>query len=328
MFCPAGDKTEIVARAAYLRFARLNFLEALTATVSTEDVRSEFSQFISKVLARLSEKGLRNSVAHEAWERVTQTTKEEEDYCRLIGSMGLSPYADHPEIDATLEEIAGEITESMLSDLCEATSAMNLNGVANLTTGVSKVLAKAQSVHVHDLLKAEKPVDATHKAYEWGYRAADAAREALNIKHDDPSGSSAFFDKLTIDPSVDIGVDPANSLTVSGAVIRDEDDMRLSVVGTNVAHRKFAAARSAFLTWSKEPKSSRLVTSARTRDQQASRAFAAELLVPEKYLNKRLGKRDDISSFDLDRISEEMAVAPSVVRYQARNHGYFIAEAA
>ncbi len=328
MFSPAGDKIEIVARSTFLRFAKLNFIENLTATVATESVRSEFSKFISEILARLSEKGLTESLAHEAWERVTQTTKEEEEYCRLIGSMGLYPYADHPEVDQDLEKIANRITQSMLTDLCEATSVGNFNRVVDLVENVSQVLDRAQPVRINELLKANKPMDTTQRAYEWGYRAADTARAVLDISHEDPSGAGAFFEKLKIDPSISESSDSSNGTILSGAVIRDNDDMRLSLVGTNKAQRKFAAARSAFLTWSGDKKSSKLVTSARTRDQQASRAFAAELLVPEKYLNKRLGNRTEISSFEVDKISEEMQVAPTVVYHQARNHGYHIAEAA
>jgi hypothetical protein len=51
--------------------------------------------------------------------------------------------------------------------------------------------------------------------------------------------------------------------------------------------------------------------------------------VPAKYLEKRLGKnRNEVSAFTLDRISEEMGVAPTFVHYQAENHGYYIDEAA
>jgi Zn-dependent peptidase ImmA (M78 family) len=104
--------------------------------------------------------------------------------------------------------------------------------------------------------------------------------------------------------------------------------MRLSLAGSNPAHRKFAAARASFLAWSNKTDDSRLVTTARTRDQQASRAFAAELLAPAKFLKQRLGKRGDVSPFVLDKLSDEMGISPTVVRYQARNNGYFISEAA
>jgi hypothetical protein len=329
-FSPAGDKIEIVARSAYLRFAQLNFIESVFASVATDNVRSEFSSFIGRVLARLSEKGVKDSEAHEAWERVTSTTKEEEAYCRLIGSLGLSPYVSHPEIDTVLERIAGRISESMLTDLCEATNIGSFDRAAELTDSILQALAQSKPVNLHDLLKAQRPFDATPRAYEWGYRATDTARSALGIAHDDPSGSKAFFERLQFDPNfgIEVGLDAGNISLISGAVAREDDAMLVSLAGTNLAHRKFSGARAAFLSWSHAKESSRLVTSAKTRDQQASRAFAAELLAPAKYLKKRLGDRTDVSPFTLDKISEEMGIAPTVVLYQAKNHGYYIAEAA
>jgi hypothetical protein len=328
MFFPAGDKIEIVARSSYLRFAQLNFIEAATASVETEVIRSEFSAFIRQVLARLSEKGIKNSVAHEAWERVTKTTVEEELYCRLIGSMGLSPYVSHREIDGVLDKIAGIISNSMLTDLCDATNIGNFNRAAELTDSISKGLALARPLQFRELLKASRPLDTYRRAYEWGYHAADAARSALGISHDDPSGSTAFFEQLQLDPRTGLeqGSEAANP--ISGAVEREDDAMRVSLAGANPAQRKFAAARASFLAWSRTKKSSRLVTTARTRDQRASRAFAAELLAPAKYLRGRLGDRGDVSPFMLDKISEEIGSPPTVVRYQATNHGYYIAEAA
>ena len=59
-FSPAGDKIEIVARSAFLRFAQLNFIEAVAASVATDIVRSKFSSFIGQVLTRLTEKGIKN----------------------------------------------------------------------------------------------------------------------------------------------------------------------------------------------------------------------------------------------------------------------------
>ena len=330
-FSPAGEKIEIVARSCFLRFAQLSFTEAAAASVPTDTVRSELSKLIDRVLARLRENGVETSPAHEAWQRVTETTEEEEAYCRLLGSMGLSPYVSHPELDEALDRIAGRISKTMLTDLCEATSIGNFGRAAELTDGISQALSQAKPIQLHDLLKAQRPFDTTRRAYEWGYRATDAARSALGIAHDDPSGAKAFFERLKFDPNtgIQVGLEAVNiSPIVSAAVAREDDAMQLSLAGTNSAHRKFAAARGSFLAWSQTSKCSRLVTTARTRDQQASRAFAAELLAPAKYLKKRLGDRTEVSAFTLDKISEEMGIASTVVHYQAKNNGYYIAEAA
>lgn len=330
IFSPAGDKMEIVSRPAYLRFAQLNFYEAVTASISTELVRSELSSFVERILGHLTEMGISKSGAHAAWSRVKATAIQEEPYCRLLGSMGLSPYVDHPEIDSTMTSIAEKISESMLADLCEATNIGTFNRAASLADGISQALEKARRVQIDKLLKAPKPGDATSRAYEWGYNATDVARNAFGIAHDDPSGATSFFDQLKIDPTAgtEAGTEAGSFSVISGAVARDHGEAQLSLAGTNAGHRKFAAARASFLTWTENEKSSRLVTTARTRDQQASRAFAAELLVPRKYLRKRLGERGEVSPFTLDKVSDEMGVASTVVHYQAKNHGYFIAEAA
>src|SRR5262249_10841594 len=160
----------------------------------------EFSAFIEQVLARLCDKGVSGSEAHKAWECVKGTSVEEEDYCRLIGSLGLSPYVSYPEIDNALDEIAGKISNSMLIDLCDATNIANFNRAAQVTDSISRALAQSKLVHLHDLLEVPKPSDTTARAYEWGYRATESARAALGIAHDDPSGSKAFFERLQFDP--------------------------------------------------------------------------------------------------------------------------------
>jgi hypothetical protein len=327
-FSPSGETIEIAARPTFLRFAQLSFLEGVIASVPVDNVRSAFTDFIDQVLTHLTEKGIRNSVAHNAWQMVKQTSADEEAYCRLIGSLGASPYIEHPEIDAELEEIADKISVSMLTDLCQATNVGNFNRCAEFTEGISQALAKATSAQIDDLLEVPKPADKTARAYEWGYRATDAARAALGIADDDPSGANAFFELLNLDPTIGIQSETANSSLISGAVDREDGSMRLSLSGADQPHRKFAAARASFLAWSPDRSSSRLVTTARTRDQRASRAFAAELLAPSKFLKKLLGDRTDVSPFTLDKIAGGIGIAPTVVHYQARNHGYNIAEVA
>ncbi|MGK3946091.1 hypothetical protein ABK046_48050, partial [Streptomyces caeruleatus] len=73
---------------------------------------------------------------------------------------------------------------------------------------------------------------------------------------------------------------------------RKKQTMKLALsTGTD---KEFSAARAAFLAWTGSETSSRLVTTARTRQQRASRAFAAELLAPAAFLKKRLGKERDV----------------------------------
>jgi hypothetical protein len=94
-----------------------------------------------------------------------------------------------------------------------------------------------------------------------------------------------------------------------------------AVVGDSERHRRFAAARAAFVAWMAPDKSSRLITRARTRDQQASRAFAGEMLAPIGYIRKRVGGGHlPVSSYRIEEIADELNISPLVVQYQARNN--------
>jgi hypothetical protein len=51
------------------------------------------------------------------------------------------------------------------------------------------------------------------------------------------------------------------------------------------------------------------------------------MLAPAEYLRERLGKEKDVSPFTLDKISNEIGVASTIVRFQAQNNDYRILEA-
>ena len=165
-------------------------------------------------------------------------------------------------MDQVFEKVAGKITESMLTDLCDATNMGNFERTADVANTVSAALATARTIQVKELLKVRRPVDSAPRAYEWGYQATDVARSALGIAHDDPRGSEAFFDRFQLDPGAGMvegkGSEVAALSLISGAVEREEDNMRVALAGNNRAHRKFAAGRAAFLAWSQGKNSSRL----------------------------------------------------------------------
>jgi hypothetical protein len=328
LFVPSGETIEISLRQSYLRFAQLSFTELGAFIVKTADVRSGLETFIEAVLEKMTERGVKTSEAHSAWDLVRGTSKEEEPYCRLLGSMGLSPYVEHVEIDKLLETISHHITESALRDLCEAATLGSFSNAAEFTQRLSDALVKSPRIDLGALLKIAKPLDSVPKAHDWGYAAAGQARKALGIPDDNPQGRSEFFKKLGIDPksTTDIGNPVSTVFPIQGAVSRSSKDIKLAL--SSGTDKEFSAARGSFLAWSSGNDDTRLVTTARTRQQRASRAFAAEMLAPADYLKKRLGRDRDISPFTLDKVSAEIGVASTIVRFQAQNNNYRILEAA
>jgi Zn-dependent peptidase ImmA (M78 family) len=89
------------------------------------------------------------------------------------------------------------------------------------------------------------------------------------------------------------------------------------------AQRRFAAARATYFFWTDAPDEEHLITSAATRDEQASRAFAAELLIPRDYIRSE-GTGGKIKMQKLADIAEREDVSRSLIRWHAENNGLVI----
>jgi hypothetical protein len=152
-------------------------------------------------------------------------------------------------------------------------------------------------------------------------------RQHFGISSRDPHGSASFFEQLRLDINNAITVtdNAADLARVSAAFAREDEALSVALGEAREAQRRFTAARAAFLGWIEQSKVKRLVTGARTRDQQASRAFAAELLAPISYIRSRTGG-EAISTYRIDEIADELNVSPAVVCYQAQNNRMTVAQ--
>jgi hypothetical protein len=326
-FAPAGDRIEVTAKECYLRFARLAFLENATGSVSREAFQGAFAAFVEGVLDRLTKSGVSDTSAHEAWQLIKSTDKDAEDYCRLVGSLGLCPYDEHPEIDAILEQVSSALDGKMVADICEASDSQSLRRVAAVGEKLTAALPYGQAVDFSCLASIDAPSDHSLAAYRWGLDGTRLVRQHFGISSRDPTGSASFFEKLGFDvgKAVSVTDNSTDLVRIPAAFARDDDFMKVALGEPREAQRRFTAARAAFLGWIEGDDAKRFVTGARTRNQQASRAFAAELLAPISYIQSRTGGRT-ISTYRIDEIAEELHVSPAVVRYQAQNNRMHVAE--
>jgi hypothetical protein len=142
-----GDEIEVSAQSRYLRFARLEFLTAATASVPTGLVRDALGRFVDSVLQKMSASGFGGTPAHEAWHRVRATEPEAEQYCRLIGALGLSPYDEHEEIDRIIDSIV-QTPASIISDLFQASDDSNLNLLARAAQQLWDQLLQVREIDI------------------------------------------------------------------------------------------------------------------------------------------------------------------------------------
>ncbi len=97
--------------------------------------------------------------------------------------------------------------------------------------------------------------------------------------------------------------------------------MKVGLLQATETKRRFAGARAIFSAWAAEtPREGRLLTSAVTRDQQANRAFAAELTAPLSLIRSKAPKRRLTQNAVYD-LATDLKIGLDVVYKQALNNG-------
>ncbi|MFD9897498.1 hypothetical protein [Mesorhizobium sp. NPDC059025] len=322
---PTGDQIEFSSRQAYLRFARLTFTEQTTCEVPRDSVRQVFGQLVSEVVKRLKTREIGETLVSELWGLISSTTPNQEFYCTLMGALGLNPYDENSQIDRILDEISDHLTPSALLDLCQASDEFTLRRSAAIASGAYDALTDARPFSLASLQPAFRRLPSDDiPAWRGGIDAAHRVRQEIGVSANDPEGGTTLFDKFGIDCSTDnhvVATEQTDFAGVSGALDPENiDEVRLSMVERKESQRRFTAARGIFLTLDqRQHPDKRLITTARTRDQQASRAFAAELLAPIRHIRARSGG-SSISTYRVQEIAEELNVSPWVVKWQATNN--------
>jgi hypothetical protein len=317
--CPAGDKIEITGSAAQLRFARLQFLDDVDETaIDTAIVCRALRGFVERVLRRLEERGQHATPLHEAWRAICDTDPQAEEYCRLIGALGLSPYEDNPEIDADLDRVCGRLDRALVEDLCQVANEETFASLAERTVAIAATLDAAPVADLGALLAAELPPDRHPDAWQWGNAAARQVRRRLHISDTDPAGGGQFLAALGLDTASPLGIIPRPEEIKGGLRRQNDDRMRVALFEEPRPQRRFTAARAAFLAWAHGGPGDRLMTAAITRPQQASRAFAAELLAPQAFIRTRAANRL-LSDPAIQDIAQLLDAPAGAVKYQAQN---------
>lgn len=329
----SGSKVEISSRDAYLRFARLSFLNSLSHQVDRQLVTKSLTEFVDAVARRVIDLRVQAPDFIDSWKLIKNTSSSEALYCKLIGSLGGNPYDDHKDIDGLLEDLSEVLPEQALLDLCQAADEASLRQMGEEASAAYRALPDAQAFEARELHSIDVPSDKEDfPAWRWGVAATDRMRQHLGISAREPEAGDQLLKHFGIAVGDDnsIHVPPSRDFARVMAAVGAEEGpnakVRLALSEGRSQQRKFAAARSIFLAWSRENKAAgRLVTSARTRDQQASRAFAAELLAPIEFIKSRSGARY-VSTYRLDEIAQELQVSSAVVRYQAQNNKMHVIE--
>jgi hypothetical protein len=287
-----------------------------------ETIELVLSDFLNETDQRLRDLGIVDKSFQVAWNEIQRLEPAEKAFCELIGSLGLSPSEVTDEISDALENMADILGARAVRDFCNAATADEL---LQSVTVVEEIIAKVLKVrrsNLRPLIRARLPADNLN-APSWrrGTQAAKCIREQLDVDPKDPDGPTKIFRALEIDTQQTVLSRRNSQLNFGGAIELEGETGRIALFQESEEHRRFGAGRAAYLAWVSEPNSRKLITGALTRDQQGSRQFAAEILVPQSIL-KQAADRNGTLNYERPRdIASSRGAMPDVAAKQADNAG-------
>jgi DNA-binding transcriptional ArsR family regulator len=319
-FIPTGKSILVSAKPRAAQLAEVHFPNAATASPLREEVERELRKFVDATVQRLDNVSLSGTGLQEAWALVNEISEEEVPFCQFAGALGLTPDEVDDHIAASLEKFLPILGERLLMDLCLVSRPDNFEIVAQTAETVHADLRTAPIANIEPLLSVPVPADNFNvQAWHRGKRAAVLLRNKFGLSETDPHGAARVFERLNIDPTSGSNV-VSTEPPLSGVIARSKTDARIGLLQTISVQRRFAAARGIFAAWTADANESRFLTSAVTRDQQANRAFAAELTAPIAFLRKN-AKRSKLKQDQVFDLAAELQIGADVVSKQALNNG-------
>jgi hypothetical protein len=320
IFVSTGKTIRVSAEAREAPYADVKFRRSAHASPVREDVEKQMRAFVSAVCVRLQDSHIADTGLQHAWQAVQEITEEEVQFCRFAGALGLSPHEVNDNTCSLLERLLAKLGERLLMDLCLVAPAASFEAIAGAAELAFDGIDKAAAAAFEPLLEMPVPADNfSGEAWERGVRAAKLLRKRFDIHDTDPAGATRVFERLKIRTDRH-GSAAGLESNLTGAVARHDVKAQIALLQPLLTQRRFAAARAIFAGWAATPDESRFLTSAVTRDQQANRAFAAELTAPYALLRSR-ARNSRLTQDQVFDLAAELQIGNDVVWKQALNKG-------
>lgn len=305
------------------------FVESSRVSLDRGEVQTTLREFVSAVISRLdSQTDERVRRLRQAWEALIAADPDEEAFCRAAGRMGLDPYQIddwEPSLADLLESRLGhDLDQPIVVDFLESAEAETAATLWQWVdeTRASLDLRRSPTTASLPLLDAKSPA-------KMGYRLARRVRESMVSRSQGPLddvGEAApamgiepisFVDcNHLLNPRVKatVGWRAGKQPLLAGPRPAREDNARF-LQARALYHAAFACGAGP-----------RLLTEARTWDQQASRAFAAELLAPQAELKARFDDAEWVEDPEevVGALATAYRVSKMIVWHQLENIGILL----
>jgi hypothetical protein len=298
------------------QYSNLEFLSP--ATPNHDLLRDECEQglftLVSAVIER-TQKLPEGTDLKEIWSRVIASLgdDDEREYCKMAGRLGLNPYDPENE---DVSAFADGLSHHLFSDICEAAKPTEIRAATEWARTATNNLNKFPEIDISQFgaVQSRTPQE---KIWVHGYEAARTVRKRLGLED---KNSREVVDAI-FGPAVrgDSETATANSSALEAIAKRENNSLRVALPHMSARLRRSRLCRASYLAWKRVEADSSAVTTATTLDQQASRAFAAELLAPAEQL-KELAGLHGLTPEKIDTFAEANICPEQTIIWQAHNH--------
>jgi hypothetical protein len=300
------------------------FIAGGSDQLDSNATQDSLAQFINTVLTRATMvDDARVNEAMEQWRAIQGADAEEQAFCTLTGRMGIDPYdcgEMTDELVRFLEHTISRPEDPLVRDLTEVARP---DSIVQQWSWLSSVGA--------DLKLGPNPVDHSFSLpprgslpSQFGYVLARMVRAAAGISPDSPLNSVESVAQDVV--GRELRIDDRNHIPGHGirAIIgqsgRDGVIVAAGPQPLRQDSQRFLNARSLYHALVTIRNSQRLITDAYSWDQKASRAFAAELIAPQRALVARLSD-SRAESMKIESLSREFQASTIVIEKQLENAG-------
>jgi len=299
------------------QYTDLKFFPPLAseASLPRDEIEGNLFDLVRSVLDRLPQSNDASRL-HDAWNRVLESLGDPDgrQYCQAAGRLGIDPY--DPDSD-DISELAQGLSSHLFANICEAVKPKELQTATVWAREGMRHLDTFPDIAIEHFGAPARR--AGEKIHIHGYETARFVRRKLGL---DDLNPRRLVDNL-FGSAVRAGghaVAGSHPRALEALATRRNGAMRAAIPATSAKLRRWGLCRAFYLTLKTADDDFSAVTTAATLDQQASRAFAAELLAPAALLEERAGA-DGLTPEAIETIAEESICPEAAVIWQAHNHG-------
>lgn len=321
-----GESIEMTMHpSGHAPYEPLKYLGQFRAWVRANEFEVAVSRFVEKVLARLHDRQVFQTQLHEQWEELSseRANKEISEYRRLEAILGFDPGEASDGVVQRFRELQSSAGAAAAEEIAYASAGASKSD--QLTSSIVESAGKAAPKGRFQIHPEDLPVSAVMaRTHPWhrGYALADKLRTHCGweetIVTDERISQLLGINASALEATAG-GVSSALPFGIALRSLDESGDARFIFRSHAHVRRRFDAARMLADHLLAPPSDAWLPTTAtHTARQKTQRAFAAELLCPNRELREFVGA--DTSDYRMEDAARHFGVAVETVKHQIVNH--------